>query len=126
LGAARSPGPAAVLARHPLIAYPRGSVTRGLIDTALADRGLEPRIAMELSHPEAIRGLVEAGLGAAVLPERVVARGDRLIKSPAFTVRRRLGLVRRGTEEPSAAARAFREVILGGRRRVRKDRILDA
>jgi DNA-binding transcriptional LysR family regulator len=123
----RSAGPAAVLARHPLIAYPRGSVTRGLIDAALAAKGLSAPIAMELSHPEAIRGLVEAGLGAAVLPERVVARGGPLLQSPAFTVRRRLGLVRRGAEKPSAAAQAFRDVIIGGARpRPPKRRILGA
>lgn len=99
---------ALLLRAEPLIAYPRGSVTRSLIDEALARRGLAPRIAMELSHPEAIRGLVTAGLGAAVLPERVIARGGQSLPIvPGLVVRRGLGLVRRGGEEPSAAARAF-------------------
>lgn len=102
---------ATLFRQEPLIAYPRGSVTRGLIDEALDRRGLVPRIAMELSHPEAIRGLVEAGLGAAVLPERVIVRGGaKLPRVPGFVVRRRLGLVRRSGEEPSAAARAFLEL----------------
>jgi DNA-binding transcriptional LysR family regulator len=99
---------AALFRTEPLIAYPRGSVTRGLIDEALNGRGLRVRIAMELSHPEAIRGLVTAGLGAAVLPERVIARGGQSLPIvPGLVVRRGLGLVRRGGEEPSAAARAF-------------------
>lgn len=99
---------ARALETFPLIAYPRGSVTRGLIDRELAGRGLTPRVAMELGYPEAIRGLVEAGLGAAILPERVVARGRTgLTRVAGFRLRRGLGLVHRAGEDPSGAARAF-------------------
>ncbi|MDZ4806277.1 MAG: LysR family transcriptional regulator [Candidatus Eisenbacteria bacterium] len=103
--------PARLFCAMPLIAYPRGSVTRGLIDAALERRHLAPRVAMELSHPEAIRGLVEAGLGAAVLPLRVVDRGGPLTRVPGLSITRRLGLVRRASEEPSPAALAFREIV---------------
>lgn len=107
---------ATVLRRLPLIAYPRGSVTRGLIDRALTERGLVPRITMELGYPEAIRGLVEAGLGAAVLPERVAAAGRApLARASGFRIRRRLGLVRRAGEEPGGAARAFAALLGPGR-----------
>lgn len=99
---------AAVLEAHPLIAYPPASVTRGLIDAALAARGIVPRTAMEMSHPEAILRMVEAGLGAAVLPEAIVNRGTaRLTRVNSFTVKRRLGLVSRSGETPSPAARVF-------------------
>jgi DNA-binding transcriptional LysR family regulator len=113
--------PATVLQRFPLIAYPRGSVTRALIDSKLSRSGLEPRMAMELAHPEAILRMVEAGLGVAVLPERIVARsapaalglgadgGVRIV--PGFRVKRRLGLVARKGEVPSSAARAFLELV---------------
>ncbi|TPW15134.1 MAG: LysR family transcriptional regulator [bacterium] len=103
--------PARLFEVMPLIAYPRGSVTRGLIDAELSRRNLAPRVAMELSHPEAIRGLVEAGLGAAVLPLRVVERGGLLTRVSGLSVNRRLGLVRRASEEPSPAALAFRGIV---------------
>jgi len=115
--------PARLLATMPLIAYPRGSVTRGLIDAALERRKLAPRVAMELSHPEAIRGLVEAGLGAAVLPLRVVERGYPLTRVSGFSITRRLGLVRRASEEPSPAALAFREIIRAPQRPRRPARL---
>lgn len=108
-GAGRTPR--RVLERLPLIAYPRGSVTRSLIDAALADRKLTPRTSMELAHPEAILRMVEAGLGAAVLPERIAGRGSqRLVTLPSFRVRRGLGLVSRKAETPSPAARAFQKL----------------
>jgi DNA-binding transcriptional LysR family regulator len=99
---------AAVFDAFPLIAYPPASVTRGLIDAALAARGITPRTAMEMSHPEAILRMVEAGLGAAVLPETIVDRATaRLTRVKAFAVRRRLGLISRSGETPSPAARVF-------------------
>ncbi len=104
-----------VFAKYPLIAYPRGSVTRGLIDRALKARGLAPRTPMELAHPEAILRMVEAGLGAAVLPERFPERsGARVTEIRSFRVRRRLGLVVRRGETPSEAARVFRDLVLAG------------
>lgn len=103
-----------VLEALPLIAYPRGSVTRGLIDSVLAERGIEARTAMEMAHPEAIVRMVDAGLGAAVLPERIVARaGARLTRIPSFSVRRWLGLVSRKGETPSPAARVFANLVTG-------------
>jgi DNA-binding transcriptional LysR family regulator len=108
---------AEVLARHPLIAYPPGSVTRGLIDAALQARRLEPRTAMELAHPEAILRMVEAGLGAAVLPERVASRSRaRVVRIGSFRVRRLLGLVFRRGESPSPAAAAFTRLMMETRR----------
>jgi DNA-binding transcriptional LysR family regulator len=99
---------------HPLIAYPRESVTRGLIDRALEERGIAPRTAMELGHPEAILRMVEAGLGAAVLPERVVTRSRAGInRVRSFQVRRWLGLVFRKGETPSPAAQVFRSLMTG-------------
>lgn len=106
---------ATALRRWPLIAYPRGSVTRGLIDRALAERRLVPRITMELGYPEAIRGLVEAGLGVAVLPARVAAGGRTpLARASGFRLRRGLGLVHRAGEAPVGAARAFASLLRSG------------
>jgi DNA-binding transcriptional LysR family regulator len=71
---------------------------------------------MELAHPEAILRLVEAGLGAAVLPERVIGRESApLVLVRSFYVRRRLGVVVRKGEQPSSAARAFLELVTRSR-----------
>lgn len=101
--------------RLPLIAYPRGSVTRGLIDAELARRRLAPATAMELSHPEAMARLVEAELGAAVLPRRVLRPGVRVQEVPGFALSRQLSFVTRSGEAPSPAAAAFRELLIRDR-----------
>lgn len=104
--------PRALFRRLPLIAYPRGSVTRGLIDAELARRGMTPATAMELSHPEAMARLVEAGLGAAVLPRRVLMPGAGHVEEvPGFALARRLGLVMRPGESHSPALSAFRALL---------------
>lgn len=107
----------AAFERWKLIAYPRGSTTRGLVDAELVRRGISARTAMELSHPEAMLRLVEAELGAAVLPRRIVRPdGARIRTVRDFRLDRRLGLVARANEAPSPAARAFRDMVASGGR----------
>ena len=78
-------------------------------------RRLTPGPPMELAHPEAILRMVEAGLGAAVLPEGFQKRsGTRVTEIRSFRVKRRLGLVTRKGETPSEAARVFRDLIIAG------------
>jgi DNA-binding transcriptional LysR family regulator len=103
-------------------AYPRGSVT-GLIDAELARRGFAPATAMELSHPEAMARLVEAGLGAAILPRRVLMPGTGHVEEVAgFTLARRLGLVMRPGEAHSPALTAFRALLVKAAHSARADR----
>lgn len=115
--------PRRLFLRLPLIAYPRGSVTRGLIDAELARRGFAPATAMELSHPEAMARLVEAGLGAAILPRRVLMPGTGHVEEVAgFTLARRLGLVMRPGEAHSPALTAFRALLVKAAHSARADR----
>jgi len=100
------------IVRQGLITYPGGATTRRLIDRAFAREGVVPRARMEISSPEAMRRLTEAGLGVALLPEPVVAaslaRGAlRRIRNDALHVERAIGLVHRGDNTLSPAARAF-------------------
>jgi DNA-binding transcriptional LysR family regulator len=60
------------LARWPLLALEHGSTSRGLLDAAFREAGLEPRIAMALGGVEVIKRLVEIGMGIAVVPETTV------------------------------------------------------
>ena len=63
--------PAAV-AQQPLVLFRRGSGFRAYLDQILEDAGVVPRVAMELDSMEAIKQMVEAGLGAAFLPRSAV------------------------------------------------------
>lgn len=107
---------ARLLREEPLIAYPRDSVTRALVDAALILAGLPVRPVMEIGRPGVMVRLVEAGLGVSVLPESVAApfleagtlvrRGGRRV-----AVSRSLGLVELVEREPEPATRAFIEVL---------------
>jgi len=98
-----------------MIGYPMGSVTRGEIDRALQDVGAAPRVEMELGAPEAMKRLVEVGLGFAVLPERLVrdeTRRGRLVQLSVrgFTLVRRLGFATSPSRQLTPAAREFMQL----------------
>jgi DNA-binding transcriptional LysR family regulator len=63
----------AQLAAMPLILYESGGATRGVVDAWFRRAGLAPRPIMELGSVEAIKVLVESGLGATILPRTAVA-----------------------------------------------------
>jgi DNA-binding transcriptional LysR family regulator len=103
------------LARTPLITFKEDSITRRAVAQVFAHAGLEPRVAMEISSPEAIKKLVEVGLGASVLPARSVAAEVRAgtLVAPAVRgvhLQRVLAVVRDGRRHASPAARAFLEL----------------
>ena len=107
------------LAGTPMIAFKGNSVTRREVDRAFTEAGVRPRVAMEISSPEAIKKLVEVGLGFAVLPERSVrseiAAGR--LASPALAgvrLERRIGVVRLRDRYLSPAARAFLAILRPG------------
>ena len=66
----------AQLAALPLILYESGGATRGLVDAWFRRAGLAPRPIMELGSVEAIKVLVESGLGATILPRTALAAAD--------------------------------------------------
>lgn len=56
------------LAKRPLILYEAGGHTRQIVDTWFAQAGVRPTPIMDLGNVEAIKELVGAGLGCAILP----------------------------------------------------------
>ncbi len=74
-GSAAAPAAAtpAMLADRPLLLYEGGGNTRRIIDRWFARAGRAPKPVMELGSVEAIKQLVGAGLGWAVLPALAVA-----------------------------------------------------
>lgn len=104
------------LEQRPMVAYESGGTTRRILDDWFARAGVRPNPVMDLGNVEAIKELVGAGFGCAVLPGTAIRRNGE----PApLTVRpldpplwRELGIVvrrdkplTRGLRETMAALR---------------------
>lgn len=129
------------LGRHPLILYERGGAIRGVIDGWFRRAGVAPQVGMELGSAEAIKKLVEAGLGLSISPAvavraevragalRAVALDPPLERRLAVVWRRdkpespALAVVRRALAELAAAPVAGRGAgpVPGPRRRIWSD-----
>lgn len=72
--AAKRRVPAAELAGKPLVLYERQSQATDLIMRALLEEGVFPRVTMEIDHLEAVKEMVRAGFGLAIVPEWAVRR----------------------------------------------------
>jgi DNA-binding transcriptional LysR family regulator len=99
-----------------LIMYPSQSTTRRLIERVFIENEISPRAIMEISSPEAMKRLTEAGLGASILPLRVVApevrRGTlKVIPTGRARFSRMLGLVYRDETALSPPGRVFLEML---------------
>jgi DNA-binding transcriptional LysR family regulator len=88
-----------VLAGLPLVLYEPGAHTRKIVDQWFERSGLSPKPVMELGSVEAIKRLVEAGLGFGILPAMAVAdkpsRGGLVIRALAPRLYRKLALTLR-------------------------------
>jgi DNA-binding transcriptional LysR family regulator len=94
-----SPATPSFLAERPLVLYESGGNARRTIDAWFLRAGLSPKPVMELGSVEAIKELVGAGLGCAVLPTPALtgpgAREHIVTRSLAPRLFRTLGLVLR-------------------------------
>lgn len=102
----------ALLAERPLVLFEAGARTRSLVDAWFLAGGLSPKPMMELGSVEAIKEMVGAGLGCAVLPNMALQGGHpRLVLRPLSPrLQRRLGLVLR-RDKP--LTRGLREMVAG-------------
>lgn len=70
---------------EPLLAMTEGTTLRAFLEGALGQAGVIPRISLELDSVEAIKRMVEAGLGISLLP-RIAVRAEteagRLVALP--------------------------------------------
>jgi len=94
------------------------SITREQVAAAFRTRGLEPRVTMEVSSPEAVKALVVLGLGVAPLSRAQVAdeiRQGRLarLRVAGFACARRSGVIRRRAAPPLRAVSAFLRMLPG-------------
>lgn len=99
-----------------VITVGRTSGNRTLIDNALAQRGIQLTWAYEVTHLSGSLGLVEAGLGVAVLPRLATpAAGHPIIRTAALRepeITRTIGVVRRHGSVLSPPASRFLEMLL--------------
>ena len=92
---------------------------RRITDTFFRDVGLTPRIAMEVDDAQAIKRLVEAGFGYAILPEYAL-RGQlgyfSVFRVPGHHVVRHQALAMARSEHPRALtesiSRFLREALV--------------
>lgn len=99
------------VAELPIIATSYNSHVRRLMDSAFASHGVSLRPRAEVSLVPTALGMVEAGLGVAVLPDTAVERvGTMGLVAVALvepTVRRSLGFVYRAAVSPPPLVRDF-------------------
>lgn len=102
------------LSEIPLYLPPRGTAFRDLVDTATSAAGVRLRARAELDGLRLIASLVMAGQGAAILPATAVPlplpSGTRALRVAGLP-RRAVGVAQRRRGLPSAATRAFLEVL---------------
>jgi DNA-binding transcriptional LysR family regulator len=102
------------LSTIPLIVTPTGTSTRRLLDQVVARSGLEPNIAVEIGHREAIVPLVLAGAGSSLLPSALAAEAaarGAVVHELRPMMSRRIGILHR-PGRLSPAARAMLELAL--------------
>ncbi|QHM73801.1 LysR family transcriptional regulator [Mixta intestinalis] len=99
-----------------LIGVRRSSGNRSLIDQALEGAEWKPNWFYEVRHLSTSLGMVEAGLGIAVVPSLAMPTDEHhiLVSRPLIepVIRRTLGLVQRRETGLSPAAEKFREMLL--------------
>jgi DNA-binding transcriptional LysR family regulator len=102
---------APTLAGHPLILFEAGATLRRVIDGWFHRAGVTPRTPMELGNTEAIKKLVEAGLGLSVTSwfsvKSEVRAGTLTAIRLTPSLERQIGLVRRRDKPRSPALDAF-------------------
>ncbi|SFL06588.1 LysR family transcriptional regulator [Falsiroseomonas stagni] len=103
-----------------LVGVSRRSGNRLILDRALLPRGISPHWHYEAEHLSTSLGLVEAGLGLAVVPRLALPRDPhpvlvaRTLTDP--TVDRATGLLLKRGVEPGPAARALIDLLAKGMR----------
>ena len=100
------------LAGEPLVLQERGSATRRCFETWLATQRVRPHIVMELSGADAIKNMVEAGLGVAALSRLAVERTSTLVALTASGagMKRRLSLIHHPAKATCPLVKKFRDL----------------
>ena len=100
---------------EPLVVVAGAHATQALV-AACEEKGTRPRIVVDADNLEAVRRMVERGLGVALLPRTMAEATDtrrvRTLEIARGGPRRQVALVHRGEAYLTAAARALRGAII--------------
>ena len=115
--AARRTVTAGEVAAEHLILFPADSVSRKLVNEAFAEAAVLPRVVMEMRSPEAMRKLVESGVGISFLPhmslqESLESGALQIIQVEGMSFSRDVGLAWRRGRYFGPAIRQLLEAIL--------------
>lgn len=100
------------LAKERMISVARSSGNRQILDDALAKAGINPSYRFEVNHIATLLGMVEAGLGLAVVPKMAVSPVHPTLTAVTLTqpvVSRELGLATRRGIKLRAPAQIFHD-----------------
>jgi DNA-binding transcriptional LysR family regulator len=102
----------AELAEYDFMTVDKSSGNRLLVDRVLVDSDVRPSWCFEAKHVSTLLGLVEAGLGVAVVPRLSMPQGEHatlaMVELVEPSVDRNVGLIRRrGRELPPAARKLY-------------------
>jgi LysR family transcriptional regulator, transcriptional activator of the cysJI operon len=105
------------VAAETLILFHADSVSRQIVDEHFAEHGLAPRVVMEMRSPEAMRKLVEAGVGVSFLPgvavqESLEAGTLRAVAVEGIKFSRQIGVAWRRGRYFGPAIRQLVEAVL--------------
>lgn len=107
----------AALAGHALVLFEPGAPTRRLVDDWFEAAGVAVRPSMELGSTEAMKEIVAAGLGCAVLPGMAVggagARPGLAVRPLRPRLRRQLAVVMRRDKPVGRGLRQVADLLLG-------------
>jgi LysR family transcriptional activator of glutamate synthase operon len=105
------------IAAEPFILFQPDSVSRRIVDEHFTEVGITPRVVMEMRSPEAMRKLVEAGVGVSFLPRIAVAESLtagtlKEVRITGLSLHRQIGLAWRQGRYFGPAVRALVEAFL--------------
>lgn len=105
------------IAAEAFILFQPDSVSRQIVDEHLTEVGITPRVVMEMRSPEAMRKLVEAGVGISFLPRIAVAESLttgalKEVRVTGLSLHRHIGLAWRQGRYFGPAVRALVEAFL--------------
>jgi DNA-binding transcriptional LysR family regulator len=102
-------------ASEPLVVIAGIPATAALF-AACAERGVQPRVVVEAETMEAVRNLVQSGLGVSLLPRTMTQAADvrrlRAVEIVRGGIRRQVALVHRGEAYLTASAKAMRSILV--------------
>ncbi len=106
----------AEVVQEPLILFHADSVSRKIVDERFAEAGVSPGVVMEMRSPEAMRKLVEVGVGISFLPaltvrESLASGALRAVRVEGVAFSREVGVAWRGGRYFGPAIRHLLDAI---------------